>query len=166
MIQLLQHWTCRRQRMRSTFANRIVLGFVVAQGSIWVAGQTAAAPRAGHRWPTVAMDSDIQARRDLRLANFSAKPLTANGAPDPLRDYHVVRHDVLVDMPRSEAIFNLWLSEEPDFDAVDEAGRQSHSFQYFVDTPSLSAFYRRSGGGAEQLHPLVIVRGEEIHYNG
>ena len=152
--------------MRSTFASRIVLGFVLAQGSMWVAGQTAAAPRQGRQWPTVAMDSDIQARRDLRPANFSAKPFIADGAPDSVRDFHVVRHDVLVDVPRNEAIFNLWLSEEPDFEAVDEVGRQSHSFQYFVDTPAFGAFYRRSGGGAEQLQPLVLIRGEEIHYDG
>ena len=152
--------------MRSTFASRIVLSFGVALGCIWVAGQTAAAPRQGHRWPTVAMDSDMQARRDLRPAAFRATPFTANGAADSLRDYQVVRHDVLVDMPRSEATFNVWLSEEPDFESVDEAGRQSHSFQYFVDTPSFSAFYQRSGGGAEPRHPLVIVRGEEIHYDG
>ena len=151
--------------MRSTFASRIVLGFVLAQGSMWVAAQTAA-PRQGHRWPTVAMDSDIQARRDLRPANFSAKPFMANGAADSVRDFHIVRHDVLVDGPRNEAIFNLWLSEEPDFEAVDEVGRQSHSFQYFVDTPDFGAFYRRLGGGAEQLQPLVLIRGEEIHYNG
>ncbi len=90
----------------------------------------------------------------------------ANGAADSVRDFHIVRHDVLVDVPRNEAIFNLWLSEEPDFETVDEVGRQSHSFQYFVDTPVFGAFYRRSGGGAEQLHPLVLIRGEEIHYNG
>ena len=151
--------------MRSTFASRLVLGFVLAQGLMWVAAQTAA-PRQGHRWPTVAMDSDIQARRDLRPANFSARPFMANGAADSVRDFHIVRHDVLVDGPRNEAIFNLWLSEEPDFEAVDEVGRQSHSFQYFVDTPDFAAFYRRLGGGAEQLQPLVLIRGEEIHYNG
>jgi len=152
--------------MSSTFASRIVLSLVLAQGAFLVAAQTAAAPRQSHEWPTVAMDSDLQARRDLRPVNFSAKPFTAAGAPDAVRDYHVVRHDVLVDLPRSEAIFNLWLSQDPDFEAVDEMGRQSHSFQYFVDAPAFGAFYQRSGGGAEQLHPLVIVRGEEIHYNG
>ena len=152
--------------MRSTFASRIVLGFVLAQGFMWVAAQTVAAPPQGHRWPTVVMDSDIQARRDLRPANFSATPVAGSGAADSDRDFHIVRHDVLVDVPRNEAIFNLWLSEEPDFESVDEVGRQSHSFQYFVDTPDFAAFYRRSGGGAERSQPLVLIRGEEIHYNG
>ena len=152
--------------MRSTFASRLVLGFVLAQGSVWYAGADRRRPTPG---PSVANCCDgFRHTGSSRLASsqFQRKAIHGKRRGGFGPDFHVVRHEVLVDGPRNEAIFNLWLSEEPDFEAVDEVGRQSHSFQFFVDTPVLGAFYRRLGGGAEPLHPLVLIRGEEIHYNG
>jgi hypothetical protein len=139
-----------------------MLTLSLAFGSVCADAQPAAIPR----WSaaTVSMDSDARRHRDhnelvRRLSLLRESPAGPSG-------FRVVRHDVLVDMPRREAVFNLWLSEVPDFQTVDEFGRQSHSFQYFVDTQDLASFYARGGGSTEPLRPLFIFRGEEIHHDG
>ena len=113
-------------------------------------------------WPTVPMDSDAQRFSSERLMQLIEEPDTAGAAPD----FRVVSHDLLVDIPHGEAVVDLRFSEAPNLRSVDSSGRQSHSFQYFLSEPNWSTFYSRSGGFAEPIYPLLIVRGEEVHYQG
>lgn len=113
-------------------------------------------------WPTVPMDSDAQRFSIERLMQLIEEPDTAGAAPD----FRVVSHDLLVDIPHGEAVVDLRFSEAPNLRSVDSSGRQSHSFQYFLSEPNWSTFYSRSGGFAEPIYPLLIVRGEEVHYRG
>ena len=41
----------------------------------------------------------------------------------PEHHIRIVRHDLVVDVPRQEAVFNLWFSEAPDLTTLDEHGR-------------------------------------------
>ena len=81
-------------------------------------------------------------------------------------DFRVTTHDLLIDVPRGEAVVDLRFSEVPDLQSFDELGRQSHSFQYFVSEPNWTAFFLRSGGEPETVFPLLIVQGEEVHRSG
>lgn len=111
-------------------------------------------------WPTVPMDSDAQRFSIERLTQLSATRDTAGVG------FRVVFHDLLVDVPRGEAVVDLRFSEVPDLRSFDEFGRQSHSFQYFISEPNLGAFFLRSSGSAETIFPLLIVQGEEVHRSG
>ena len=142
--------------MRRTITDRTTIALALALCSISVAAQSS---------PTAPIDSDVQAAHSLPQAEFGLRPFGAARAAPSDEGFRAVRHDVLVDVPRGEAIFNLWLSEAPDFFQTDEFGRQSHSFQYFVNTPDFLSFYSRAGG-TERFQPLFVLRGEEIHHNG
>jgi hypothetical protein len=75
------------------------------------------------------------------------------GVPVPDLGIRVRRHNLLLDVPRGLAIFNLWFSEPPDF--------QKHAFQHHLSSPELGNFSRRSRGAAELLHPFLVVRPED-----
>jgi hypothetical protein len=74
-------------------------------------------------------------------------------------DHHIriVRHDLVVDLPRQEAVFNLWFSEAPDLTTLDEHGRELTSFVYYLELPELRNFYRRVAGSPELVHPFIRV---------
>src|SRR5262245_53275263 len=113
---------------------RTTLTLVLALATAGVAAQTGPI----RRWSTAtaSMDSDAAVRRPYQLARDLSPLREIAAAPS---DFRVVRHDVLVDVPRGEAVFNLWLSEVPDFRTVDAFGRQAHSFQYYVDVSDFSS---------------------------
>ena len=111
-------------------------------------------------WPTVPMDSDAQRFSVARFAQLAVTPEAGD------LDFRVTTHDLLIDVPRGEAVVDLRFSEVPDLQSFDELGRQSHSFQYFVSEPNWTAFFLRSGGEPETVFPLLIVQGEEVHRSG
>jgi hypothetical protein len=78
--------------------------------------------------------------------------------PEPFR---IVRHDVIVDVPRREAVFNVWFSEAPDFATFDEFGRQATAFLFSLEQPDYRNFGRRNGGEPELVWPFVrVISGE------
>jgi hypothetical protein len=83
-------------------------------------------------------------------------------APQIPEQFRVVRHDLVVDVPRREAVFNLWFSEAPDLATFDRAGRQSHGFQFYLESPERRNFNRRSTGSPELVYPFVIARSGEV----
>lgn len=83
--------------------------------------------------------------------------LVAAQIPDQFR---IVRHVVIVDVPRREALFNLWFSETPDF-ATFNGSAQSHAFQFYLELPEQRNFSRRAAGSPEIEHPLVVARSGE-----
>ena len=103
-------------------------------------------------WPTVPMDSDAQRFSVARFAQLALTPEAGD------LDFRVTSHDLLIDVPRGEAVVDLRFSDVPDLQSSDELGRQSHSFQYFVSEPNWSAFFLRSGGEPETVFPLLIVQ--------
>lgn len=79
--------------------------------------------------------------------------------------YRILQHQVLIDVPRNQAVFDLWFSEPPRFSEVDEFGRQRYSFQYSVRVLTVGDFTSRRSTGepVPPLRPMLLVRGGEIH---
>jgi len=123
-------------------------------------GQVAAPKDRSQVWPTVPIDSDAQRFSVERFALLSETPQSGE------LDFRVTIHDLLVDVPRGEAVVDLRFSQVPDLQSYDELGRQSHSFQYFVSEPNWGAFFLRSRGDTETVFPLLIIQGEEVHRSG
>ncbi len=99
------------------------------------------------------------ARAALGLALFACGGVAAAQIPEPFR---IVRHDLVVDVPREEAVFNLWFSEAPDLATFDQHGRQSHGFQFYLELPDLRNFLRRRAGDPELAYPFVLARSGEV----
>jgi hypothetical protein len=100
-----------------------------------------------------ATTSAARALLGLALAAFGSTV----AAQYPEHHIRIVRHDLVVDIPRQEAVFNLWFSEAPDLTTLDEHGREETSFVYYLELPELRNFGLRSGGLPELAHPLVRV---------
>jgi hypothetical protein len=79
----------------------------------------------------------------------------------PEHHIRIARHDLVVDLPREQAVFNLWFSEAPDLTTLDEFGREQTSFTYFLELPERRNFNRRAGGSEELAHPFVRVSSSE-----
>lgn len=99
------------------------------------------------------------ARAMLGLALSGCGGVVAGQIPD---DFRIVRHDLVVDIPRGEAVFDLWFSEAPDLATFDEFGRQSHAFQFYLELPEIRNFFRRAQGLPEMVHPFVLARSGEV----
>jgi hypothetical protein len=83
--------------------------------------------------------------------------------PDPFR---ILRHDVIVDVPNEEAVFNLWFSDVPDLNTFDSDGRQATSFLFSLSEPDIRNFTRRQRGDPEIAHPYVRVGSGEVATGG
>jgi hypothetical protein len=94
------------------------------------------------------------ARAVLGLVCLSCVGVVAAQQPDPFR---VVRHELVVDVPRGEAIFDLWFSEPPDLATFDEFGRQATAFGYSIELPDVRNFLRRLNGDPQIVHPFIKV---------
>jgi hypothetical protein len=75
----------------------------------------------------------------------------------PEHHIRIVRHDLVVDVPRQQAVFNLWFSEAPDLTTLDEHGDEQTSFVYYLELPERRNFHLRAGGSPELAHPLIRV---------
>ena len=92
------------------------------------------------------------ARAVLGLFCLLCAGVVAAQQPEPFR---IVRHELVVDVPRGEAVFDLWFSEAPDLTTFDEFGRQATAFAYSIELPDLRNFLRRQRGDAENVHPFI-----------
>jgi hypothetical protein len=95
--------------------------------------------------------SAVRALLGLALAAYGS----AVAAQVPDHHIRIVRHDLVVDVPREEAVFDLWFSETLDLEALDEFGRDLHSFAYSLELPEQRNFNLRSAGEPEIVHPFV-----------
>lgn len=98
----------------------------------------------------------VRAALALSLCAFAG--IVAAQVPERLR---IVRHVLVVDVPRGEAVFNLWFSKTPDFNTLDALGRPKHQFGYFLELPEQRNFTRRSGGEPELEWPLIVAVSDE-----
>jgi hypothetical protein len=99
------------------------------------------------------------ARAALGLLLSACASVVAAQQPDPFR---IVRHDVVVDVPREEIVFNLWFSEPPDFATFDQFGRQATAFLFSLEFPDYRNFGRRGSGEPELVWPYIrVISGEE-----
>lgn len=89
----------------------------------------------------------------VMLGVVSSACCSAVAAQDTFR---IVRHELVVDVPRGEAVFDLWFSRVPDFETYDELGREAYAFQFYLEQPDVANFNRRLNGAAERDHPYVI----------
>lgn len=103
--------------------------------------------------------SGNSARALLGLVVLMCAGAVAAQQPDPFR---IVRHELVVDVPRGEAVFDLWFSEPPDLVTFDEFGRQATEFVYSIELPDLRNFLRRLRGDAENVHPFVKIFSGEV----
>lgn len=94
------------------------------------------------------------ARAVLGLALSACAGVVAAQQPEPFR---IVRHELVVDVPHREAVFDLWFSEPPDLTTFDEFGRQATEFAYSLELPDFRNFLRRVSGNPEVVHPFVKV---------
>ena len=95
----------------------------------------------------------------LGVAFGACAGVVAAQQPDPFR---IVRHDLVVDVPRREAVFNVWFSEAPDLATFDEFGRQATAFMFSLELPDIRNFNRRSAGEPEAILPFVRVGSGEV----
>jgi hypothetical protein len=95
----------------------------------------------------------------LGLAFLACSGVVAAQIPAQFR---IVRHVLVVDVPRREAVFNLWFSETPDLATFDQFGRQSHAFQYFLELPDHRNFGRHLRGLPRLEYPLITALSGEV----
>ena len=99
------------------------------------------------------------ARALLGLACCAFGSVAAAQTPD--HHIRIVRHDLVADVPREEAVFSLWFSEAPDLKTLDQFGNEQTAFTYFLELPERRNFNLRSGGSPEIAHPFVRVTSGE-----
>lgn len=102
--------------------------------------------------------TSVVARAVLGLALSACSGVAAAQQAEPFR---ITRHELIVDVPRREAVFDLWFSEAPDLATFDAFGRQSTAFLFSLELPDYRNFNRRNRGDPEIVHPFVrVVSGE------
>jgi hypothetical protein len=101
---------------------------------------------------------DCVARGVLGLAFAACTGVAAAQQPEP---FGIVRHDLVIDLPHQEAVFNVWFSATPDFATFDQVGRQATAFLFSLQQLDIRAFNRRVEGAREPVFPFVRVSSDE-----
>jgi hypothetical protein len=99
------------------------------------------------------------ARAVLGLVFITCAGVVTAQQPDPFR---IVRHELVVDVPRKEAVFDLWFSEAPDLTTFDEFGRQATGFAYSLEVPDVRNFLRYLNGDPENARAYLKVFSGEV----